>query len=759
MWYMLRISRSAGRAQIAGLHDLLQAAFRNLILVTGAAYIMWAFLTTEDLPVSLIVRTMPVTVAMLLTCALSLVLLSRSLLLAQVTWQVGLIVVITMLVQITQQPMVAFLYALLPFMAAVTVGWPAGLLVEVIVALLSGLLMQGRVLAYPLSDGLGLAIIAAGAFTTLLGWTASAPFMTAFQWYLYSFAQAEEQMEDARQHRGEVVRVLKELDQAYHRLERTNAMLVLARAEAEEAKEARNRFVLAVSHELRTPLNFILGFSELMVNSPSTYAALQAWPPGLYDDVQEIYRSSTHLMRLVNDVLDLGQIEALRMVLVKDWVSPLQTAQEVEEMVRSAFNRKGLWLRSVVEPDLPDIFVDCTRIRQILLNLVSNSLRLTQHGGITVRIRREDEHLLYCVEDTGPGIEKDEIPKLFQPFMQVGDSSWRRREGAGLGLAISRRFVELHGGRMWVESEAGQGTSVYFTLPLSGAGRESEDSAPLEAPDAGYWRQLKRKAQGQRTLLVLSPDPAAGEVISRHVDGYGVVAVETTSEVCPAIMDLLPSALVLDRALVHEEELRGLAQSLPYDLPVVSFTFPGSPRSPRRLPAGVSGYLVKPVERQALTEAIRGLGPGVHRLLVVDDDPGMIRFVTLALQSVAGSPEADGGYELMSAATGGEALRQLREGRPDAVLLDLALPDITGWDVLAELRRDASLGKVQVLLITAHDWPQAPAEGDGEALRLMLRRPLSRHELTTVLQSLLYVVQSEHPVLEAEPAGPPGHAG
>jgi hypothetical protein len=145
MWYMLRISRSAGRAQTAGLHDLLRAAFRNLILVTGAAYIIWAFLTTENLPVPLIVHTMPVTVATVLTCALSLVLLSRSLLLAQVTWQVGLVVVITMLVQITQQPMVAFLYALLPFMAAVTVGWPAGLLVELIVAVLSGLLMQGRV--------------------------------------------------------------------------------------------------------------------------------------------------------------------------------------------------------------------------------------------------------------------------------------------------------------------------------------------------------------------------------------------------------------------------------------------------------------------------------------------------------------------------------------------------------------------------------------------------------------------------------------
>jgi len=559
-------------------------------------------------------------------------------------------------------------------------------------------------------------------------------------------------MEEARRHRAEAVRVLKDLDQAYHRLERANHMLVLARAEAEEAREARNRFVLAVSHELRTPLNFILGFSELMVNSPETYAKLDRWPPGLYEDVQEIYRSSTHLMHLVNDVLDLGQIEALRMVLVKEWVNPAQIVEEAEAIVQSALVRKGLWFRSEVEPDLPDMFVDRTRIRQVLLNLVSNSLRVTQRGGITVHLRREEESLLFCVQDTGPGIDQEDIPKLFEEFRQVSDGSWRRREGAGLGIPISRRFIELHGGRMWVESQVGEGTSVYFTLPLPGAVRDQPLALGEDGSDTDYWHYLKEKAKGERTLLALSPDPAADDVIVRYVDGYSVVAVHSPDQIRPAVTELLPHALVLDYALIRDEEVQSVLRELPYDLPVISFSFPGGPGRPRRLPAGVSSYLVKPIGRQQLAEAVQALGPDVHKLLVVDDDPGMVRFVTLALKSVGEKASFRDGYRLTTALTGTEALEKVRKDKPDAVLLDLALPDISGWEVLKELQGDPTLSDVSVILITAHDWPQMSTGGGEEVLQVTMRRPLSRHELTSVLQCLLETIQPAYPAISAGPA-------
>ncbi len=585
----------------------------------------------------------------------------------------------------------------------------------------------------------------------------------ALAWAYHSTQDALKRLADAQEHRARLYRTMKDLDEAYARLERANHMLVLARAEAEEAREARNRFVLAISHELRTPLNFIIGFSELMVNSPATYAPLDRWPPGLYEDVQEIYRSSTHLLRLVNDVLELGQIEAQRMVLIKEWVDPAEVVQEVEAMVRSAFARKGLWFRIEAEPGLPKVFVDRTRIRQVLLNLVSNSLRFTERGGVTVRLQREETGLVICVQDTGPGIAQEDLPRIFEEFRQVGNGSWRRREGFGLGLSISRRFVELHGGRMWAESRVGEGTSFYLMLPSP---RLAPDLSPRwgdEPPDVRYWRYLKEKAERERIVLVLSPDPAAGEVIAQYVEGYRVVALSSLDQVCSKAAELLPNALIVDQAAIQAEAVQAASRELPYDLPVIGFAFPGSPGQPRRLPAGVSDYLVKPIGREVLAEAVRALGPDIRSLLVVDDDPAMVRFVRLALESEGGRGMAchapQNGYRLATAFNGREALEKLRRDPPDAVLLDLALPDISGWEVLEQLRQDPDLGKVPVILITAHDWPQMVTARECEALQVMMRRPLSRHELASVLGNLLDTIRPSYPTAPIGPAHPTGPSG
>jgi len=789
MWYGLRKSPEAESEFVHSATELLQSTSRHLILTTGGVYLAWHLVATVTWPDTLGRPTWLITPVVVLTVALSLWLLSRQLLAAQAVWQAGLTVAITLGVYLFRQPQVAFLYALLPLMAVVTVGWPAGILAEAVVASLVWWMARSPIMP-PLPATHALAIVTGGAFAGLLGWTAARTLLTAIQWYLFSFAQAQENMEEARQHRAQLARVLKDLDQACYRLERANAMLVLARAEAEEAQEARNRFALAVSHELRTPLNFIIGFSELMVNSPDTYAELERWPSGLYDDVQEIYRSSMHLLRLVNDVLDLGQIEALRMALVKEWVSPAQIVHEVEAMVGPAFARKRLEYRTIVEPGLPDVFVDRTRVRQVLLNLVSNSLRVTERGGVTVRLHRDGESLHFCVQDTGPGIAELDIPRMFEDFQQVASGSWRRREGAGLGIPISRRFVELHGGRMWVESQVGEGTLFCFTLPLPGAARELPCPSLEETAAPGYWQRLTEKAERERVLLVLSPDPAAGEVIARYVGDYRVVAVHSPDEVGARVAELLPSALILDRALSQGAETPAALRALPYDLPVISFTFPGSVSHPRHLPPGVSDYLVKPIARQALREAVRALGPGVRSLLVVDDDPAMVRFVTLALggggdkeRRRQGDKETRGqgeggtrrredeetrgqggrrglaswdGYRLMTAFSGTEALARVREERPDVVLLDLALPDVSGWEVLQEIRADPDLDGMAVILITAHDWPQMSAAGEEEALRVALRRPLSRDELTAVLDCLLGTIQPAYPAVSAAPAPPAG---
>jgi signal transduction histidine kinase/CheY-like chemotaxis protein len=580
---------------------------------------------------------------------------------------------------------------------------------------------------------------------------------TALGWAVHSTRSAVERLEEVQEHRAQLHQSMEELDAVCKRLERMNEMLLLARAEAEAARQARNQFALTVSHELRTPLSFIIGFSELMVNSPGVYAELSHWPSGLYDDIQEIYHNSNHLMRLVNDILELGQGEARRLMLTKEWTPPAGVVQEAEVIMRAAIANRHLYLRVEVEPNLPELFMDRTRIRQVLINLLGNSLRFTEEGGITLRVRRRATEVLFCVQDTGVGIPADEIPKVFEDFGQANTTVWRRRGGSGLGVPISRRFVEMHGGHMWLESEVGRGTSFYFALPMPGAAGESSDWSLTEEDGAApLWRE---QASSSKLVLVLSPEPNADQLIEAYLNGYRVLAASQADLAAQQVANLLPHALIIDQAVVTDPEVAGLIQALPYDLPVVVFSLPGSSAQPRALPPGVRGHLVKPVCREDLVSAIQNLAVEVRSLLIIDDDPAMVRFVSLALAASKGALPAGGGpIRLASALTGQEALDQLsrhNNGRqseqPDAILLDLKLPDIDGWDLLGALQATPEWRDIPVILVTAADLRQEMDLRERKVLQVSTSRPLSAEELGNVLQALLGSLQPMYPANAAVP--------
>ncbi len=744
MWHTLtNRSTPTDERFVASTNELLQSASRSLIVVIAGAYLLLTFATVVwpkqiGTPVFLI---MPMAA---LACGLPLLLLQKHYLAAHVVLQAGLAVVIALMAHLFRMPQLVLLFAILPFIAVLAVGWPLGVLSEVFIAGALACLV-GRALPSPLTWGYGLAAVLAGAFMGFLGWTSARSQVIVAEWSLFSFQQAMKNLEETRERRAELARLVKELDRAYSSLERANHMLVLARSEAEEARDARNRLALAISHELRTPLNFIIGFSELMVNSPGTYGDLANWPPDLYEDIQEIYRSSSHLLRLVNDVLDLGEIESLEMALIKEWIEPAQMLREVEEMLRPAFARKRLYLHVEIEPNLPRLFVDSTRVRQVLLNLASNALRFTETGGVTIRVARQDDHILFTVQDTGPGIPPEDVERIFEPFQQVRQSQWRRQEGAGLGLAISRRFIEQHGGRMWAESEPGAGARFLFLLPLPQASRLHAASAVAQAADDEYWRRLREKAEREQLVLVVSRQPDAGEVIKPFVEGYRVYGVQTLEETPRCVSELLPSAILLDQALAAEDGFAAMLQALPYDLPVIRFTLPGNSIRAGSLPEGAAGYLVKPVERAALLSALESLGPGVRRILVVDDDPAMVRFVVRALSSA--QPKAGPQrYQVQSALTGAKAREQVQETRPDAALLDLALPDISGWQLLREFAQQG----IPSVLLTAFENVRAREEHQ-DALGINMRRPLTRAELGKVLSFLLQSLRPSYPHTGADP--------
>ena len=574
--------------------------------------------------------------------------------------------------------------------------------------------------------------------------------LTVLGWAMHSTRTAILRLEEVQAHRAELRRSMEELDLTVQRLERANEMLAAARAEAEAVRQARNQFALTVSHELRTPLNFIIGFSELMVNSPATYAERHKWPPGLYEDIKEIYANSNHLVRLVNDILELGQAEARRLILAKEWVAPGKIVKETESIMRAAIAARHLFFRVEVAPDLPELFVDRTRVRQVLINLIGNSLRFTEEGGITLSVKRRGTDVVFCVLDTGTGIPADEIGKVFDDFGQANATVWRRRGGSGLGVPISRRFVEMHGGRMWLESEVGLGSSFYFSLPLPGTVAE-----PAEPIGEDRWRAYFDQPKPPKALLVLSPDPNASHLIETYAGGYRVVAAMNPAVAAEYIANLLPHALILDRVVAHEAGTRRLIESLPYDLPVIELSLPGAVVEPQALPPGARSYLLKPVQRDSLARAILALPHPVKSLLVVDDDPAMARFVRLALESTAqaGAPA----IEVEGLSSGDAMLRRVRGHEtdaitpPDLVLLDVQLGDMNGLVALEEMQQVEGWRETPVFLVTAANLTEEVAAKTREMVQVSMGRPLTADEMGATLNALLSAL---NPTIAADSAAP-----
>jgi signal transduction histidine kinase/CheY-like chemotaxis protein len=745
--------------------ELLQGTARRLVYTVLSIHLVWHFIATLLWPRLFSPSLWVTTLALLLLTLISSQLMRRYYLLSQAIWLMGLGVIILQAFSTYMRPEVLILLVFLPLMSIATLRQAEAILV---IAALLGLLALIPPLADwapfldpfpPVPHGYQIGILLGTVFIIIFGWGLSGNLLSAISASNYHYRQARQLLEETRQHRGQISRMLKEKDQANYQLERLNQMLHQARKRADEARSDRDRFILAVSHELRSPLNFILGFSDLMVNSPEIYGPPETWPPGIYSDLQEIYRSSTHLVGLINDILDMGQIDARQMTLFRETVSFDQVIEEVKRMVEPAFSHKGLWLRTDFEPDLPPVYVDCTRMRQVLLNLLNNSLRFTNHGGAVIHLSRQDEELHVTVEDTGSGITPEDTDKVFEEFRQAGQDSWRRREGTGLGLSISRRFVQLHGGNMWLESELGQGTRITFSIPV-----QMEHLPPSLSEASPAYPILDAQVRQEQVIILLADDPSAARLARQCLDGYRVIELERPEELVERIGQLYPRALVISQNLMGP--IHPFLSKLPYELPVLSIGLPASNERLQALPVGVANYLVKPVGRQALQEALQVL-PGVIRsVLVVDDDPAMLRFVTQALRLHKGNQDREAdpgtdnletkeemeGYHFYTAASGEEALNILAEQKVDVILLDLDLPALSGWDVLNIVKENPDQPPPSIIVVSAHDMPPLLQPNGRELLNVWLNRSLTPQEMNAVLKGLLDNLQ---PTYRPQPSQPP----
>lgn len=579
----------------------------------------------------------------------------------------------------------AYLFIVPAALAAMLLGQGAALLLTV---LADGVLLAAGPHLLGLSPGAADLWLPAStiALVAATSWLSARNLHIALDWVWSGYERASYNERLAREREAELRRVLKALDEATYRLERANHMLTLARDQAEEARRLKQHFAQTISHELRTPLNLIVGYTELMARSPDYYGA--PLPPAYLRDLSVVYRSACHLQSLVNDVLDLARIEAAQMAISREETDPAMLVREAAAIARGLIESRGLELRVEIEPELPRLWLDHTRIRQVLFNLLNNAARFTEQGSVTVRASRSEDGVLFQVADTGIGIPEDQIPRLFEEFGQLESGTKRRHDGVGLGLAISRGFVELHGGRIWAESKVGRGSTFYVHLPL----RRPDTSAPVQV------QSLDHTSGASRILLVVTRNAAAAALLARYVRGGRTMVVHDLETAKRVASQVLPHTVVIDSSseTLDAAGLERVARTwgLPHAI-FVACPFPDGRSCRSRLDA--QAYLVKPITQQHLWDVLRRFGGEVNRILLVDDDRDFARLVARLLDNPLRR------YQVTAVHSGRECLAAVSECRPDLILLDLRLPDMSGVDVLAALHSHAAWREIPVVVVSAQD--------------------------------------------------------
>jgi signal transduction histidine kinase/DNA-binding response OmpR family regulator len=461
---------------------------------------------------------------------------------------------------------------------------------------------------------------------------------------------------------------------------------LVAKASANSEK-ARAQFIANMSHELRTPMNAIIGYSEMLGEELG-----ELGQPDLVEDVRRVERSGRHLLRLINDILDLSKIDAGKMEIQRDRIDVTALAHEVQTAVSGAAQDQANQLVLEIAPDVSNMISDAGRIRQCLTNLLSNAIKFTQGGTVHLRIARSGRWHRFEVQDTGIGMSLQQQQRVFAEFTQADGTTTRRFGGTGLGLTLSRKFAEMMGGQITLESEEGHGST--FVLELPDLTLSPERGAELA-------RHAADMVPGERIVLAIDDDPDVIDLVSRILsrDGFTVAGALDGESALELATRLKPSAILLDvvlpgmsgwEVLSKLKQDRALSQ-----IPVVMLSTVDD--RTRGLSLGASEYLVKPIERDQLVTSVQRLyrSDVGQDVLVIDDDYATRRLLRRYLQR--------DGFTVRTAAHGAEALDEMNRQSPGLVLLDLMMPVMDGLEFLERLRAEARWDDVPVVVTTAKD--------------------------------------------------------
>jgi signal transduction histidine kinase/CheY-like chemotaxis protein len=618
-----------------------------------------------------------------------------------VAWFFGFFAAILMGCWLIQKPEVVLVGSVMPLIAVITISGWAGVLAEgVVIAQVLFLLKAPFGQALPMDQAWF--TVCLGAFSGVFAWIASRNLLMITEWSLQSYSKVRQDLEGIRTRQVELEQMQEDLGLANRELARLSQRMKVLEGIAEEARQAKTEFVANVSHELRTPLNMIIGYADLISKSPKVYGS--QLPASLLTDIKAILKNAQHLSTLVNDVLDLSQVEVGRMALSRDWVSPQKTISEAFTVVKGLFESKNLYLEAEVIPDLQPIYYDETRIRQVIINLLSNAGRFTEDGGVTLTCQETARDVVFSVTDTGPGIDAKDQERIFEPFQQANTSIRRRYGGSGLGLTISKQFIEMHGGKMWMESQLGVGTTIYFSLPKGNAAlplAENPNASLMRAivPDdqSGY-RVRTRSFQApllpaSDRYVIVDPEQTLQRLLNRYLPNARVENTKGVADAIEALNQSPAQALILN--IPNFEDVPDMVSTLPYSTPTITCWLPGEHAAAQRLDA--LEYLIKPVSQEKLLTTVLGLGINIKTVLIVDDEEDELHLFARHLES-------DGhGYRILQVTNGKRALSMLRTRHPDLMLLDLMMPGMDGFQVMEEKRRDPAIRDIPVIIISARD--------------------------------------------------------
>ena len=502
---------------------------------------------------------------------------------------------------------------------------------------------------------------------------------------------------------------LKEVSQkkdkeARKRLEEKNSELLESQKAAEAANEAKSTFLANMSHELRTPLNAIIGYSEMLIEDAEDENE------DFIPDLDKINSSGKHLLGLINDILDLSKVESGKMELFIEEFNLRKVANEIEDTIKPLVNKNKndftLEFNSIVKVMSADI----TKIRQVLLNLLSNASKFTKEGKITLTINdsnKKDDMIDFIVSDSGIGMTPAQVDKVFQPFTQADEKTTRKFGGTGLGLTITKMFAEMMGGDIYLESKEGEGTTFTVSIPRV----VNDEKKPEEIS------RNKEKAKAGLKILVIDDDKNAQEMMKRFLEkqNYEVIQAMNGKEGVELALNHFPDVITLDVMMPEMDGWDVLSELQNNDktknIPVIMITMANEPDKGYTL--GATDYLTKPVNWDKLVGILNShkIMTNSQTVLIVEDDSITQEMLKKSLEN--------NNYKVKVANNGKEGLEYVKASKPGLIILDLMMPEMDGFEFAEKLRENKEWIDIPVVVVTAKDLTKKDHErlkGNVEAI-------------------------------------------